>query len=47
MKMMANRMTGVQARLSVTAAHPTSTGTAPAAPPMTMFWVDRRFSHSV
>ena len=23
----------------VTAAHPTSTGTAPAAPPMTMFWV--------
>ncbi len=32
---------------SVTAAHPTSTGTAPAAPPITMFWVEVRLSHSV
>ena len=31
----------------VTAAHPTSTGTAPAAPPMTMFWSLRGFSQSV
>ena len=42
-----NSITGVHARLSVTAAQPTSTGTAPAAPPMTMFWVLVRFSHSV
>jgi len=28
-------------------AHPTSTGTAPAAPPITMFWVDVRFNQSV
>jgi hypothetical protein len=31
----------------VTAAHPTSTGTAPAAPPITMFWSVERFSHIV
>jgi len=31
----------------VTAAHPTSGGTAPAAPPMTMFCTVRRFSHHV
>jgi hypothetical protein len=31
----------------VTAAQPTRTGTAPAAPPMTMFWAVERFSHSV
>ena len=30
-----------------TAAHPTSTGNAPAAPPMTMFCGDRRFSPRV
>ena len=33
--------------LPVTAAHPTSGGMAPAAPPMTMFCVDDRFSHIV
>ena len=32
---------------SRTAAQPTSTGTAPAAPPITMFWVEVRFSQSV
>ena len=37
MKMMANMTTGAQAKLSVTAAQPTKTGTAPAAPPITMF----------
>ena len=47
MKMMAKSTTGAQLRLFVTAAHPTRTGTAPAAPPMTMFCVERRFSHSV
>ena len=31
----------------VTAAHPTSTGTAPAAPPITMLWRLVRFSHTV
>ena len=31
----------------VTAAHPTSGGTAPAAPPITMFCGVRRFSHTV
>ena len=31
----------------VTAAHPTSTGTAPAAPPITMFCGVERFIHSV
>ena len=38
---MANRTTGAHDRLSVTAAQPTSTGTAPAAPPITMFWLLR------
>ncbi len=38
---------GGQARLPVTEDHPMSTGTAPAAPPITMFWVDVRFSQSV
>ena len=47
MKMMAKSTTGAQARLSVTAAHPTSTGTAPAAPPITMFCVERRLSQRV
>ena len=47
MKMMAKSTTGAHDRLSVTAAHPTRTGTAPAAPPITMFCVERRFSHSV
>jgi hypothetical protein len=44
---MANSTTGGHESVPVTAAHPTSTGTAPAAPPMTMFWVERRFSHNV
>ena len=42
-----NSTTGVQATSLRTAAHPTSTGTAPAAPPITMFWVLVRFSHNV
>ena len=45
--MTANSTTGAHDRLPVTAAQPTSTGTAPAAPPITMFWVEVRFSHSV
>ena len=47
MKMTAKRTTGAQPRLSVTAAQPTRTGTAPAAPPMTMFCDEIRFSQSV
>ena len=39
--------TGAHESESVTAAQPTSTGTAPAAPPMTMFWLEVRFSHRV
>ena len=31
----------------MTAAQPTNAGAAPAAPPITMFWVVERFSHSV
>jgi len=31
--------------LPSTAAQPTSTGTAPAAPPITMFWREVRFNH--
>ena len=46
-KMATNRTTGGQARLPVTAAHPTRTGTAPAAPPITMFWVEVRLSQIV
>ena len=42
-----NSTIGAQASEPVTAAHPTSTGTAPAAPPMTMFWVLVRFSQIV
>ena len=45
--MATNSTIGAQASESVTAAQPTSTGTAPAAPPMTMFCVLVRFSHSV
>ncbi len=40
-------MTGGSARLPFTAAHPTSTGMAPAAPPITMFCGVVRFSSSV
>ena len=40
-------MTAGQAIPPVTAAQPTSTGTAPAAPPITMFWVVDRLSHIV
>jgi hypothetical protein len=46
-KMMAKSKIGAQARESVTADHPISTGAAPAAPPMTILLVDLRFSHSV
>ncbi len=42
-----NSTTGAQVSESLTAAHPTSTGTAPAAPPMTMFCVLVRFSQIV
>ena len=38
---------GAQPRWSVTADQPTSTGTAPAAPPITMFWLDVRLSRIV
>ena len=46
-KMTAKRTTGAQSRESVTLDQPMSVGTAPAAPPMTMFWLDVRFSQSV
>ena len=36
-----------QTTVPVTAAQPMSTGAAPAAPPMTMFWAVRRFNHIV
>ena len=45
--MATNSTIGAQPSESVTAAQPTSTGTAPAAPPMTMLWRLVRFSHSV
>jgi hypothetical protein len=45
--MMAKSTIGAQPSEFVTAAQPTSTGTAPAAPPITMFWLDERLSHSV
>ncbi len=45
MKMMAKSTTGAHANESVTAAQPTRTGTAPAAPPITMFCEERRLSH--
>ena len=45
MKMMAKRMRAGRPTLLVTAAHPTSGGMAPAAPPMTMFCGVVRFSH--
>ena len=41
----ANMIQGSRASEPVTAAQPTSTGTAPAAPPMTMFHGVDRFSH--
>ena len=47
MKITRNSNTGVHVSELVTAAHPISTGTAPAAPPITMFCLLRRFSHSV
>ena len=46
-KMMAKRITGAQSRVPVTALQPIRVGTAPAAPPITMFRVDVRFSQSV
>ena len=42
---MAKSTTGGQSRVLVTADHPTSTGTAPAAPPITMLAVELRLSH--
>ena len=46
-KIIANIRTGVHDREFVMAAQPTSTGTAPAAPPITMFCFERRFNHKV
>ena len=46
-KTIANAIHASSESVPVTAAQPTSTGAAPAAPPMTMFWADDRFSHSV
>ena len=45
--MIANKIHAGSAREPVTAAHPTSAGAAPAAPPITMFCVVERFSHIV
>ncbi len=47
MKITRNSRTGVHEREFVTAAQPISTGTAPAAPPITMFCLLRRFSQIV
>ncbi|CAB4781651.1 unannotated protein [freshwater metagenome] len=47
MKITAKSTIGVQPSELVTAAQPTKTGTAPAAPPITMFCLLRRFNHSV
>ncbi len=44
---MRNIHTGVRLSELVTAAQPTSTGTAPAAPPITMFCVVERLSQRV
>ena len=46
-KMTAKSTTGAQARLPVTAVQPINVGTAPAAPPMTMFCFEVRLSQSV
>ncbi len=46
-KMIANSTHAGHASVPVTAAHPTSAGTAPAAPPITMFCVVVRLSHIV
>jgi hypothetical protein len=46
-KITTNRTIGGQASPPVTAVQPMSTGTAPAAPPMTMFCVDVRFNQIV
>jgi hypothetical protein len=43
MKITRKSTTGAQLSLPVTAVQPTSTGTAPAAPPITMFWLEWRF----
>ena len=45
--MIANKIKAGAESVPVTAAHPTSAGTAPAAPPITMFCVVVRFSHIV
>ena len=47
MKITANSTTGAQPRVPVTDDQPIRTGTAPAAPPMTMFCFEVRFSQSV
>src|SRR5579872_5138761 len=46
-KTMANRAQARGASEPVAAAQPTRGGNAPAAPPITMFWVVERFSHIV
>ena len=45
--MMTNSTTGAQPTSLVTADQPTNTGTAPAAPPMTMFCLLVRFNQMV
>ena len=47
MKTTANSTTPATRPCRVTAAHPTSTGAAPAAPPITMFCGVERLSHIV
>ena len=47
MKTIANSTTAGHANPPVTAAQPTRAGTAPAAPPITMFCAVVRFSHIV
>ena len=46
-KMTPNSSHGASASSLVTELQPMSTGTAPAAPPITMFWVEVRLSQSV
>jgi len=47
MKMMRNMTMGSRLTVPVAAAQPIIGGTAPAAPPITMFWGVLRFSHIV
>ena len=46
-KIMRKSASGSTSICPVAAAHPITGGSAPAAPPMTMFWDVARFSHAV